>query len=376
MSRIKESVQSIIETIAVCLKNNLTFAAYRMPELAEQNLIIQKNPEIKYIENLSNISSLKGFLVSPFLQSAKNRTFLIQPDFYFKGNVSDKDSGSLGETIKSLKINLDFTHPNEVSKTEFLQQVESIKEAIKENKIQKAVLSRVKIVEGNFEKQLPELFSKLCKSFPNAFVYLFKADGHFWMGATPEPFALLKNNTFQTSSVAGTRENTEKFLQFENWQNKERQEQQYVSDHIRRILKAANLPNIFHHGPYVKKAGNMVHLRTDFTTNINSVNGNIGYLLERLHPTPAVCGYPTKEALKIIESIEKHDREYYGGFLGPLGLEDTISLFVNLRCMRISESFLSLFTGAGITLDSIPDDEWEETEMKAGTLLSAINTLN
>jgi isochorismate synthase len=205
---------------------------------------------------------------------------------------------------------------------------------------------------------------------------LFKADEHFWMGATPEPFARLKDNVFQTSSVAGTRENTEEFQEFENWQNKEREEQQFVSDHIRRTLKTANWTNITHQGPYVKKAGNMVHLRTDFTTNINEVNGNIGYLLERLHPTPAVCGYQTKEALGIIESIEKHDREYYSGFLGPVGLENAISLFVNLRCMRISKSFLSLFTGAGITIDSIPDEEWKETEMKSRTLLSAINTMN
>lgn len=376
MNRKKESIHSISETIKVCLNSNLAFAAYKLPEETGQNLIIQKESRIKYIKNLSNVSELKGFLISPFLQSDKNRMFLIQPDFYFKENVSDKDYCSLKKINHPAKNNPEIIHPIEVSELEFLQQIESITDAIRKNVIQKAVLSRVKIIEGHFENQLVELFSKLCNSFPNAFVYLFKADEHFWMGATPEPFARLKNNIFRTSSVAGTRENTEEFQQFKNWRSKEREEQQFVSDHISRTLEAAHWTNISHQGPYVKKAGNMVHLRTDFTTNINEVNGNIGYLLESLHPTPAVCGYQTKEALEIIESIEKHDREYYSGFLGPVGLENAISLFVNLRCMRIYESFLSLFTGAGITIDSIPKDEWKETEMKSRTLLSAINTMN
>jgi len=374
--RVKESVHKISKTIRVCLNNNLTFAAYRLPEKAEQNLIVQKDSEIKYIDNLSNITELKGFFVAPFLQTEKNRMFLIQPDYYFKGNISEKEFYNLSKIKNQVRNNIESTFENEVPKTEYLEQVESIIKAIKENKIEKAVLSRIKIVKGKFEEQLPALFSKLCDSFPNAFAYLFKADGHFWMGATPEPFAFLKNNTFQTSSVAGTRENTERYLQLKNWGSKEKKEQQYVSDHISRILKNENWPILSCLGPYVKKAGNLFHLRTDFTTNIAEVNGNVGYVLEKLHPTPAVCGYPTNDARQIIESIEKHNREYYSGFLGPVGLENAITLFVNLRCMRISETYLSLYTGSGITIDSIPEDEWQETEMKTDTLLSAIKNIS
>jgi isochorismate synthase len=192
------------------------------------------------------------------------------------------------------------------------------------------------------------------------------------MGATPEPFAFLKNNIFQTSSVAGTKENTEKYQWIENWGNKEKQEQQYVSDHIDQVLQTSHWENIVHHGPYVKQAGNLLHLRTDFTTIANVVNGNVGDLLNNLHPTPAVCGSPTREALDIICSVEKHDREYYAGFLGPVGLENPIMLFVNLRCMQIAGSHLILYAGGGITLESNPVDEWYETEIKTGTLLSVI----
>lgn len=375
MTRIKTSVNTIDKTISVCLKNNLVFAAYRLPNHKEKALIIQKEPEIHRVPNLSKITGLKGFLVAPFIQSDKNGMFIIKPDFYFKGNVTEEEYHRLNSIRHTEHDSRETTIPYEVSKHEYLDQIKSIADAIRENRIQKAVLSRIKVVGNNSGNRLSDIFSGLCEFFPNAFVYIFKGGGHFWMGASPEPFASLKNNLFQTSSVAGTKENTEKYQQLRNWGNKEKQEQQYVSDHILRVLKTATRENILQNGPYVKKAGNLLHLRTDFATNITTINGNIGDLLENLHPTPAVCGYQTGDALELISSTEKHDREYYCGFLGPIGMEIPINLFVNLRCMRISGPGLILYIGGGITIDSNPEDEWYETEIKAGTLLSVINNV-
>jgi isochorismate synthase len=372
MSQIKNSVKSIGETISVCISNNLTFAAYRLPNQPEQTLIVQKKPGYEKVTSLSDITNMKGFFVAPFLQSEKINSFIINPDYWFNGMVSDIQFELITrlkhpeQNINQLKL------PYEVTKSEYLQQIYSIINTIRIKKIQKAVLSRIKLVAGNFENLLPAVFDKLCDLFPNAFVYIFRAGDHCWMGATPEPFANLKNNEFQTSSVAGTKENTKKYLWIENWGYKEKQEQNYVSDFIGDVLKKNNWENIVQRGPYVDKAGNVLHLRTDFTSRANFINGNVGELLKNLHPTPAVCGSPAGEALEIILSSEKHDREYYGGFLGPVGLENTMLLFVNLRCMKITSSHLHLFSGGGITIDSNPVDEWYETEIKTGTLLSAL----
>jgi isochorismate synthase len=372
MSQIKKTVKSIGETISVCLNNNLTFAAYRLPNESEQVLIVQKSRNAIEVESLSKITGMKGFLIAPFLRSEKNRMYIINPDFYFTSETPIDKFDEIKEITHPVVKKSAKPAPYEVTKNEYLQQIDTIAAIIKKKKIQKAVLSRVKLVHGNHEKLLPGIFLKLCELFPNAFVYVFKTENHFWLGATPEPFAFLKNNIFQTSSVAGTKENSEKFQWIENWGNKEIQEQQYVSDHIDKVLQKGNWENIEHRGPYVKQAGNLLHLRTDFITSASVINGNVGDLLNNLHPTPAVCGSPTKEALEIISSVEKHDREYYCGFLGPVGMENPIMLFVNLRCMQITELHLILYAGGGLTFDSNPVDEWYETEIKAGTLLSVI----
>ena len=372
MSRIKTSVKSIGEAISVCLNNHLTFAAYRLPNQTEQVLMVQKSPETEEVNDLSNITQLKGFLVAPFLRSERNKMFIIKPDFYFNGEVPGEDFDELTDMQHSGE-EVSNPLPHEVSKEEYLQQINTITDSIKKNHVQKVVLSRVKVVSHESCCEMHEIFLKLCNTFPNAFVYIFKAKGHFWVGATPEPFAFLKDNVFRTSSVAGTKENKEEYQLFKNWGSKEKQEQQYVSDYIDNMLHNNHWENIEHHGPYVKKAGNVLHLRTDFTSNASTMNGDVGNLLQNLHPTPAVCGFPKSKALKIIQSVEKHDREYYSGFLGPVGMQNPITLFVNLRCMQIVNSSMILYAGGGLTIDSHPEDEWYETEIKTGTLLSVIH---
>ena len=372
----KISVKSVGEMISVCLNNNLTFAAYRLPNQTAQAIMVQENRNAEELTNLSAVTSLKGFLVAPFLRSESNRMFVIKPDFYFSGEVSDEQFDKINNITHPAPENNSFKRPYQVSKKEYLQQIEAIMKVIKTGKILKAVLSRVKLVHSVNEKFLPGVFVKLCDLFPRAFVYVFKTENHFWIGATPEPFAFLKNNIFQTSSVAGTKENSEKFLGIENWGNKEKQEQHFVSEHIDKVLLSNHWENIEQRGPYVQQAGNVLHLRTDFISKANVSNGNVGDLLNNLHPTPAICGSPTKEALEIINFLEKHDREYYGGFLGPVGMQNPIILFVNLRCMKITGSRLVLYSGGGITIDSVPEDEWHETEIKTGTLLSVIKNVS
>ena len=54
--------------------------------------------------------------------------------------------------------------------------------------------------------------------------------------------------------------------------------------------------------------------------------------------------------------------------------DEEIDLFVNLRCMKITPGYLSLYVGGGITLDSDASDEWDETRLKAESLLKVMRT--
>jgi isochorismate synthase len=362
---------TFLEALQLCIEKNLIFAAYRLPHADAVRLIVQRNPVAIKVNISSNLFNSSGFLISPFIENENNHSYLIKPDLnYISTDYIDfKELRALRAIIRS-----DESFENGItSRREFIQQVEDIKKAIQEKKFEKAVISRIKVVERKYRSKLTEIFQLLISSYPNAFVYLFNIDGQVWIGATPEPLICSDKNELETVSLASTREFNADNLNLHNWSKKEKIEQELVTLFIENILASFNINNIQKKGPYTQKAGNLIHLRTDFTIDLQQINGQLGELIQELHPTSAVCGFPKKESMDFILKLEKHNRRFYSGFLGPINIDERVLLFVNLRCMQVMDERLVLHIGAGITFDSIPEDEWAETEIKADTLLSIIH---
>ena len=93
--------------------------------------------------------------------------------------------------------------------------------------------------------------------------------------------------------------------------------------------------------------------------------------LDQLHPTPAVAGLPKGEALDFIVDREPLDRSFYGGYFG-LKCNEKSRYYVNLRCMQLFNKSYALYAGGGITKDSEPAAEWQETEAKMDTMKNVI----
>jgi isochorismate synthase len=95
-------------------------------------------------------------------------------------------------------------------------------------------------------------------------------------------------------------------------------------------------------------------------------------LLDTLHPTPAVCGLPKESSKSFILANENYDRTYYTGFLGEINVDLETALYVNLRCVEIVGTTAIIYVGGGITLESIPENEWSETSNKTFTIKSIL----
>jgi isochorismate synthase len=238
--------------------------------------------------------------------------------------------------------------------------------------LKKIVFSRAKQVDFN-QNQLFQLFTKLCDTYPNAFIYLLSSPLlGTWIGATPEILLEIHGNNVFTMSLAGTKSIDSE----EEWNEKEIEEQQYVTDFILDTLNEHGIKKTELNGPYPFPAGPVKHLRTDISFDLGNRTGI--ELATALHPTPAVSGLPKQLAIEVIEAIEKHDLKYdrflYAGFLGRVSPEKT-KLFVNLRCCQIIEDKAYIYVGGGFTKDSTPEQEWQETERKSKTLLSVIQDI-
>jgi isochorismate synthase len=372
--QIKESLKiSIYEALKICLDKRLTFAAYRHPGREEVTLVIQKDNNICELSDLSELTEKKGFLIAPFFSNQGDSTFLIRPDMLIRNSASMSQIDEIKSVTASYVNGIEYIAPAQTSKEDFIQQVEKTIEAIKTREYEKVVISRVKIVEGDYKSRLADIFKLLSEQYINAFVYLFRVKDQCWIGASPEPLICTRENELITVSLAGTRPYNESNLEIARWNRKELIEQEYVTRYIEKILDDYNIKGYQMKGPYAKRAGQLLHLRTDFIFPVNLLQQNLYSFIGALHPTSAVCGMPMVKARQFIASVENHNREYYTGFIGPVGIDDKLQLFVTLRCMKVFEHQLALFVGGGITSDSVPEEEWEETEIKADTLLSVVH---
>ncbi len=252
-----------------------------------------------------------------------------------------------------------------IRKSDYLNTHHQLSQAITDGELDKMVLSRIKSMptEGS---SAYDIFIQLLDTHPNAFVYLIShPDIGIWIGATPESLLSQKDDEIRTVALAGTKVNQ---LSSEiEWTQKEIDEHRYVELYFEECF---NKHNISYSKSDVKTvtAGYVSHLKSEFRFRY----GNLGELIDILHPSPAIAGYPRQNAIELISKIENHDRRYYCGVIGLIGKERK-DLFVNLRCMELSTNQAYIYLGGGITSDSNPDSEWMETELKAKSLVSALS---
>lgn len=90
-----------------------------------------------------------------------------------------------------------------------------------------------------------------------------------------------------------------------------------------------------------------------------------------IHPTPAVCGFPTERARRLIRFVEPFERGLFTGMVGWSDAEGNGEWVVTIRCGTVKGNLVRLFAGAGIVEASSPDSEWAEVQTKLGTMLRA-----
>lgn len=346
-----------------CLELNLPFVSWRLPGHSKCETIISAKAEKL---NNPDFNELKGFIAAPFDFMSHHHIWYLPVFYHFSEDDFDIENLEEIHQIPSEK-------EAEIPETRFeayKDQFTYFKKLFEQDILRKAVLSRVKTTNSANRNIAPALYSKLQREYPHAMVYILNIpDKGLWVGATPETLLRKEANSFVIESVAATRTINTMGM---DWSEKEITEQDMVTDYIRDILEKNRIGIYRMEGPVDHLAGNVEHLKTDFEIPYESFLPKLSNFIRDLHPTPAVCGIPKDYAYKEILNTENHNREFYSGFLGPVGLKEDLQLFVNLRCMQVFHNYAALYVGGGLTRDSGLEAEWEETEQKAQTLLNIV----
>lgn len=299
------------------------------------------------------------------------QSFNQSEQIYFTGNIVEiNEEKSDNKVFTDTFLAKDQTQYQAETHEEYIAKLQKVIEVIKEHHLPKLVISRRKIFKDFNAIDLEESFKNLCKTYPNAFRYIFIQGENAWMGAFSEVLGKFNKSTheFETMSLAGT------IPVSENWSEKEIEEQKPVSLYIRNVLEKFNSKNdIQESETHDHISGNIKHLRTDFKLKINP--GDLDAIIKELHPTPAVCGIPKDFCKEKIQEFEKFPRELYAGFI-RIETDEYIQYFVNLRCAKLYSDSVHLFVGGGITAQSNPEKEWTETELKSEAVLKNLSFTN
>lgn len=356
------------------IDGNGIFAVHRIPGSSVINFMAQESGEPTCFKEINTIFGTEGFVVSPFSTEKGRPIVLFRNDVVLEGidNIFDylKNRNQICKKFKrnenvhqSLRESDDFSRYEQAFKT--------LHSSLLNGMCDKVVLSRKVNIYKPIGFSPGNSFCSAVNAYPDAFVCLFSSSlTGTWLVISPEMILSGNGDEWQTVSLAGTKFRNEDISEV-NWDDKNMVEQEIVSNYIENQLIFRNL-NYIKKGPFTSAAGKILHLKTDYFFKINK-SINPAEILELLHPTPAVCGYPRENALKLIQNSEGYDRSYYTGFCGPFMTNGNTCLYVNLRCMEITSESLDLYAGGGLMPSSQLKNEWEETESKLQTMISVLN---
>lgn len=354
--------------------NQQPFVAYRIPKSEKVKALLQNNDTIYNVKDFTET----GFVFAPF-DDAKETVLIPLND----SRVLRIDKVILNKSEGPYNISDNI---NILDKNNHLDLVSKGIAAISNSRLEKVVLSRTETEQLSDSNPIT-VFKRLLNKYNSAFVYCwFHPKVGLWLGATPETLLKVSGNRFTTMALAGTQKH-QGTLDVQ-WSDKDKDEQQFVSDFVENSLKDFT-DNTHLSETKTIQAGNLLHLCTNVSGVFKKDVSNMKSILKTLHPTPAVCGLPKALSKQFILENENYEREFYTGFLGELNLKTEYKprsskrniedraysvtktasqLFVNLRCMQVKGTEAQIYIGGGITKDSIPITEWEETVNKASTM--------
>lgn len=124
--------------------------------------------------------------------------------------------------------------------------------------------------------------------------------------------------------------------------------------------------------PSLQATRSLWHLGTRIEGRLKDPGVSAAALAGLLHPTPAVCGTPRRQALECIRALEPVERGFYAGAVGWVDAAGDGQWYVSLRCARVQGRGVRLFAGAGIVAASQPQLEVRETGAKFTAMLEAL----
>ncbi len=258
------------------------------------------------------------------------------------------------------------------------QAVEAVLEAIRQQRLRKAVLARAEVLQFPAPISSVAVLEALHAQHPHAYCFLMEpTPGTAFVGATPELLARVRAGAVETIALAGSaprgRDQHEDARMGRDLlsSDKDRREHAVVVEAIRTALTPLTRGLAIPAAPRLRRLPHIQHLETPIRGLLKPGVGLMD-VAAALHPTPALGGMPRDEALACIAAHEAFPRGWYAAPVGIAYPDGSGELGVAIRSALVFGNTAVLYAGAGIVAGSDPAREWEETSLKLATMRTAL----
>ena len=252
-----------------------------------------------------------------------------------------------------------------------------VKEAIDTiDETKKVVLARRRLIKFDRPIHLAQVVRTALQNEKSSYLFVLESEDATFLSQTPEQLMRVDDDHLSTKAVAGTIKRThdetlnqhhlDAFLN----DDKNLREHHFVVRSILDDIQNYAVDIDYSEQPKIMTNDHLYHLFTKIQGTLKE-NRYIG-LLDTLHPTPALGGFPKREAMDFIETKEFGTRGLYGAPVGYVDIYDDCEFIVAIRSMLMHGSEATLFAGCGIVKSSDPDMEIEETAVKFKPMMSAL----
>ena len=289
--------------------------------------------------------------------------------------------GATGEAAAEAAGRVEGPHPVTwaYSDAEYLQMIRECQHAIAEGDAYVLCLTTEARVAGEFDAW--EVYRRLRRTSPSHHGAYLRSGAVALLSASPEQFLTVdRNGWVETKPIKGTRPrgatpaaDTSLAAQLRA-DEKERAENVMIVDLMRNdlsrvcevgtveVVKLLDVETYPHVHQLVSTVGGRLAPGRDAVHAIGSC-----------FPAGSMTGAPKHSAVSILSRLEARSRGIYSGAFGYLGYDGAVDLAMTIRSIVIDPAGATIGTGGGITALSVPEEELEETRLKAAALLGALD---
>ncbi len=267
------------------------------------------------------------------------------------------------------------TYSSNETELSFMEKVVTAKEHVKKGDVFQVVISRA--FQQDFQGDEFEVYRKLRGLNPSPYMFYFELDKGKLFGASPEAQIRINNGQVEIHPIAGTVKRSGDLevdkIRAEELKNdiKENAEHTMLVDLARNDLNITCRDVKVDAYKEIQSFSHVIHMVSKVTGELNNEQSIEAFA--KSFPAGTLSGAPKYRAMEIIADLEENNRGYYGGAIGHISPNGDVNMAIIIRSCLSYQGQLHYQAGAGIVMDSIPENELQEVYNKIGAVQKAID---